>query len=78
MARAVGGGGGGPLTFTTNEHDAFCWFASVAVAVTVVMPTAKFDPLAGADTTEIGAVPPVTVGAGYETAIPVESVAVAF
>ena len=68
----------GAATITIKLQDAVCFNASVAVAVTVVIPTGKTDPLAGSDTTETGAVPPVVVGAGYKTAIPDEVVAVAF
>jgi hypothetical protein len=68
----------GAATFTINEQLAFCCVASVAIAVTVVIPTGKTEPLAGEEETEIGAVPPLTVGAGYETAMPDDEVAVTF
>jgi len=67
---------GGGATFTAKVHDACRSEASVAVATTVVMPTGKIDPLAGSETTETGRAPPVTVGAGYATAVPDAAVAV--
>jgi hypothetical protein len=59
-------------------HDALVFCASVAVAVTVVVPTANDDPLAGVDTTLTGATPPVDVAAGYviATGSPVSDTAV--
>jgi hypothetical protein len=61
-----------------NVQVAVCCAASVAVAVTVVIPTGKTEPLEGEETMEIGAVPPLVVGAGYETAMPDDEVAVTF
>jgi hypothetical protein len=49
-------------------HEAVVFCASVAVAVTVVGPTANNDPLAGLEATVTGATPPVDVDAGYVTA----------
>jgi hypothetical protein len=54
----------GADTFTMNVQEAFCCAASVAVAVTMVIPTGKTEPLEGEETIEIGAVPPLAVAAG--------------
>jgi len=66
----MAGPAGGEDTVTVNAHEACLSKASVAVALTVVTPTGKTDPLTGCETTEIGSVPPLTVNGGYETAIP--------
>jgi hypothetical protein len=47
-----------------NVQEAFCCAASVAVAVTMVIPTGKTEPLEGEEKIEIGAVPPLAVAAG--------------
>jgi hypothetical protein len=47
------------------------------VAVTVVLPTGKTEPLTGWVTTVFGGAPPVTVGAEYVTAMPALLLAVA-
>ena len=60
--------GGVSLTVTVKLHEAVVFCASVAVAVTVVGPTANNDPRAGLETTVTGATPPLDVGAGYTTA----------
>ena len=58
---------GGGVTVTTNVHELARCLASVAVHVTVVAPTLKLDPLAGAQAVVTGGAPSVTVGAPYVT-----------
>jgi hypothetical protein len=60
-----------------NVQEAFCCAASVAVALTIVMPTGNTEPLEGEELIETGAVPPLAVAAGYVTAIPDAEVAFA-
>lgn len=52
------------ITVTVNEHDAVRFAASVAVQVTVVMPTGKLDPDAGTQLTVAPEQLSETVGAG--------------
>jgi hypothetical protein len=60
---------GGLVTETVKEQLAV-WLAPDPVAVhpTVDVPTGKEDPDAGVQPVWIGAVPPVAVGAGHDTA----------
>jgi hypothetical protein len=55
------------LRATTNEQLAVRACVSVAVQLTVVVPSWKVDPDAGEQETFTGAAPPVTDGAGYVT-----------
>jgi len=50
-----------------NEHEAGRESASVAVHVTVVVPSGKDEPDTGEHTVVTGALPPVTTGASKET-----------
>jgi hypothetical protein len=56
---------GGTVTATLNEHVVVTAFESVPVQVTLVVPTLKTVPLAGAQTMVVGGVPPVDVADGY-------------
>ncbi len=57
------GGGGTNTTTTANEQLAVRRTESVAVHVTVVVPTGKLEPLDGAHVVDTGGVPSVTLGA---------------
>jgi len=56
-------------TVTLNVHEPVCCASSVAVHVTVVVPSGKTVPLAGAQLTATGFAPAAKVGAGYETGV---------
>jgi hypothetical protein len=52
------------LTVTANEQDALDEAASVAVHCTALVPAPNADPDGREQLTEIGATPPLVVGAG--------------
>ena len=62
---------GGGVTVTVKEHESVRCLASVAVHVTVVVPTGKLEPLAGVHSVVTGGAPndavaePYTAGTGW-------------
>jgi hypothetical protein len=61
---------GGCCTVTLNVHWSVRCRESVATHVTIVVPTLKFDPLAGVQVVLIGGAPPVDVTVPYCTDTP--------
>ncbi len=56
---------GGGVTVTVNAHESVRCLASVAVHVTVVVPTGKVEPLAGVHSVVTGGAPNDVVVAPY-------------
>jgi hypothetical protein len=56
-------------TTTVNEQRSVRCKESVATHVVVDRPRGNVEPLVGVQVTDTGACPPVSVGAGYETAM---------